>query len=52
MSSLGADIWAKLILTKYREMKSLWKELDVMDKQNASFKLPAMLVLKIVERRE
>jgi len=52
MSSVSQDIWAKLIFTKYIKIKSLWKELDVMYKQNANFKLHAMLVVRIVESRE
>lgn len=52
MNSVSQDIWAKLIFTKYIKIKSLWKELEVMYKQNANFKLQTMLIVKIVERRE
>lgn len=52
MSSVSQDIWAKLIFTKYIEIKSLWKELEVMYEQNANFKLHATLIVRIVERRE
>lgn len=52
MSSGSQDIWARLFFTEHIKIKSLWKELEVIYKENANFKLHVTLKAGILDRRE
>lgn len=43
---------ARLFLTEHIKIKSLWKELEVIYKPNANFKLHITLIVGILDRRE